>query len=754
MPEEKKVNTVFVSAWLALAGIAFCFMTTPAPGNDSNGQAVANSFVQPDVPIKVESGMGQTQTSSESRKIFQWATEVFLNPNPMQKRSPVSELDRKIPFSFDYGGQNSSDLLPRWNRTITNDVPTNNVRKYIITYTDKRTKLEVRCELKMFDDFPAVEWVLFFKNSGAKDAPIIQNILPLDVGLSIPIYHVIKKHCVSGLSEGISIPGVWMAGFDIREAKYAESEFQFYNIEWGKTKGAVFAAGWSGALEMGFQFRNPSLTDSNSMSMKIQAGQDPLKLKLYPGEEIRTPRILLMYWEGQDWLRGNNLLRQLLITHYLPRYPDGTLKFPPVVCTSKDFAETEQGVFKAIDRITEVGANAYWLDAARIRVDRKRNNPLDMDRKHETLIHGFTGSSWEFADKLWDVVPAGYPNGFKPVSDACHKKGRKLLLWYDEDVVEQDTELWKSLPKDWLLARPDQKTFIINLGNTEARRWRTDYVSERIEKWGIDIYHNRFDDGIRQALSSDIKDRSGAIQNHYISGFYDFLDELLKRHPNLMFAYSVGWQDKRVWNIGSPFDLEMISRAYPVWPIAFERSADAETTQVFNAKLNYFIPVYSVLACFDSNKAVKPEFGRYMWRSYSASGTQFKDDLLSPSFDVNAVQENISEIKMLRPLLLGDYYPLLNITGSDNSWWAYQFHRKDLEKGFVMVFRRSECKGAAAHTIGLEGLNGKKKYKVIFKDTNEEKIMSRTNLRHLKVEIDSVPGSSLILYEAQENNEK
>jgi len=365
-----------LSACFALEWMAFYFLTATAPCQNGGARAVMDISVQSDAPIRVASGMGQSQTQRESRKIIQWATDVFLNPDPEKKMARTSEFDARTPFSFVYKGAKSADFLPKWNRAVKNEGVTNDVRKYTITYTDKRTKLEVRCELKIFTDFPALDWVLYFKNTGDKDTPLIKDVLPLDAGLSIqakPMYNEIKKHHVtmpSGrpqpVSEAMSFGPVsaWSAGLDISQANYAPSQFPFYNIEWGKTNGVVFAFGWTGPLEVEWSSRYPSLTDSNNMAFKMQAGQDPINLKLYPGEEIRTPRILLMYWQGKDWLRGNNLLRQLLITHYLPRYPDGALKFPPVACAGKDFAETEQGSLRTIDRIAETGANAYWPNPA------------------------------------------------------------------------------------------------------------------------------------------------------------------------------------------------------------------------------------------------------------------------------------------------------------------------------------------------------------------------------------------------------
>ena len=42
--------------------------------------------------------------------------------------------------------------------------------------------------------------------------------------------------------------------------------------------------------------------------------------------------MLLVFWNGNDPLRGNNLFRQTLIQHYLPRRK-GQLVYPPICGT-------------------------------------------------------------------------------------------------------------------------------------------------------------------------------------------------------------------------------------------------------------------------------------------------------------------------------------------------------------------------------------------------------------------------------------
>jgi hypothetical protein len=45
-----------------------------------------------------------------------------------------------------------------------------------MVYTDTETRLQVRCIAIEYHDFPAVEWILYFKNTGVEGTPIIKSI--------------------------------------------------------------------------------------------------------------------------------------------------------------------------------------------------------------------------------------------------------------------------------------------------------------------------------------------------------------------------------------------------------------------------------------------------------------------------------------------------------------------------------------------------------------------------------------------------
>ena len=87
------------------------------------------------------------------------------------------------PFSFVLGGQESTQLLGVWHRE-SGEVRESGARSLqSTTWTDPQTKLQVRADVTAFRDFPAVEWVLHFTNTGTADTPILERILPLDSNL-------------------------------------------------------------------------------------------------------------------------------------------------------------------------------------------------------------------------------------------------------------------------------------------------------------------------------------------------------------------------------------------------------------------------------------------------------------------------------------------------------------------------------------------------------------------------------------------
>ena len=90
----------------------------------------------------------------------------------------------------------------------------------------------------------------------------------------------------------------------------AGGDLPYFNAECNG-EGTIIAIGWMGQWTAQF-------TRDSANGLDIRVGQELTHFTLMPGEEVRTPLIAMLFWEG-DWIRSQNLWRRWMIRHNLPR---------------------------------------------------------------------------------------------------------------------------------------------------------------------------------------------------------------------------------------------------------------------------------------------------------------------------------------------------------------------------------------------------------------------------------------------------
>jgi alpha-galactosidase len=626
---------------------------------------------------------------------------------------PVIAAPAKIatepPFSFVYDGQPSAQLLPTWKRSHTAQPAANGREKHVITYADPATGLEVICEATMFAEYPAVEWVLRLRNAGSADTPIIENIRPLDLRVTAPskgdviLHHAHGSACepTDFLPIDTTVARNADAQIAPRGGRSSDGALPFFNLEWSGG-GLVGAIGWSGQWAI-------SLRRDVGSELTLQAGQQATRLKLHPGETIRTPRILIVMWQGDDRLRGHNLLRRLLFAHYVPRH-NGEIIVPPVTQNTwftfnsgNDVTEANQ--LEAMRDMKPMGVECYWLDA------------------------GWFEGGWPSGVGSWVPRADAFPRGLKPLGDAAHKLGMKFVVWFEPERVSPTSRIAKEHP-DFVL-RAGGGDGLFNLGNPTAREWLTNHLSQCISDSGIDVYRNDFNiDPLRFWQAADAPDRQGMAEIRYIEGLYTMWDELRRRHPGLAIDNCASG--------GRRIDLETVSRSYPLWRSDTQCCGKAMPVQdqVQSAGLSLYVPLHS---------AGVWDFDPYPFRSVGTTGTNVCVDTRGKDAMMKQAKRAIKEMKDLRPLYLGDYYPLMDINLDEHQWCGWQFDRPELGKGFAVFFRRSQSHYAAVD-VSLRGLSPRATYEVTFVDTKKTQRMTGAALAKLRVEIGNAPASALITY--------
>jgi len=616
------------------------------------------------------------------------------------------------PFSFIYDGKPSSQFLKDWQFSQETKQLDDTKTEHLFTYTDPRTSLEVCCKCEVFLDFPAVEWVITFKNGGTDDTPIIEDVQALDTSFTRKKNGEFILHRAEGSSATRSdfapIDNPMPPGSRIRLAPIGgrssnTTAFPFFNIE-APGEGVMVSIGWSG------QWAAELLRDG-STALSVRAGMELTHLYLHPDEQIRTPRILLLFWQGDDRMRGHNMLRRFILLHHTPQ-KDGEPVTIPFACSGGQLNEyTEQNQIAAASRYVQLGIDVeyLWTDA------------------------GWFEGGWPDGVGNWFVRKDAFPNGLRVVSDAVKKMDMGFILWFEPERVHHGTWLDREHP-DWVLSVTDTPVGwrtcsggLLNLGNPEALQWLTDHISAMIENEGISVYRHDFNmNPLPYWRGADEVDRQGMSEIRFIEGLYAFWDELLTRHPGLIIDNCASG--------GRRLDLETISRSIPLCrtDYGYEPACQCHTYG-----LNLYLPC-------SSTGSGEPDI--YDFRSALSGGICLGWNSYATDFPVEQAKRLIDEFKQLRPFFYGDFYPLTSYSIGDDVWMAYQFHREDLGQGMFLAFRRPNSFDLTAR-LKLRGLLPSGRYEVNFEDTgNKQTFTGEALAAGIDVTIEHARGSLLVTY--------
>jgi len=396
---------------------------------------------------------GLEAVTSSSRELGQaqaWTKANFSSAGPRVQLPP---------FSFTYNGQPSSELLKEWRFQVGSESRQGTRRQQSYTFIDPTTGLEVTCELTQYDDFPAAEWVLSFKNTGHKPSPILQDVHALNIRFQSEGSQFVLHRALGSYGQPTDFapvdqtlePGRQVLLAPVGGRSSNTNALPFFNIEapaagscresgadtplQGRKlcgEGVMIGLGWSGQWAASFL--------GSAAGIEIGMGMERTHLKLLPGERIQTPRILLLFWQGADQLRGHNLLRSFVLAHHTPR-PGGRLPVVPVAHTTwfqfnngNGVTERNQIDFASLFPKKRIPLDAFWLDA------------------------GWFAGGWPYGAGNWFPKPDTFPHGLRPLSDAVHGMGMRFIVWFEPERVSEGTWLYTHHPepefRSWAVLLP------------------------------------------------------------------------------------------------------------------------------------------------------------------------------------------------------------------------------------------------------------------------------------------------------------
>ena len=213
----------------------------------------------------------------------------------------------QIPISFLYDGHRIAGIPADWTPSRHERRVDANILEIVYRGRDPRTGLQVRVEALRYLDYPVVEWTAWLTNGGDAPTPILSALQGLDG--SFAGTSPVLSHCNGDFYSE--------EGYTPRESPVRDGEtltfaptggrpcdgaFPYFRLAFADC-GLTLAVGWPAQWSAAFT--------GYADGVSITAGQQQTHLRLLPGESIRTPRITLLSWTG-DQTTGRKSLAPLV----------------------------------------------------------------------------------------------------------------------------------------------------------------------------------------------------------------------------------------------------------------------------------------------------------------------------------------------------------------------------------------------------------------------------------------------------------
>lgn len=436
------------------------------------------------------------------------------------------------------------------------------------------------------------------------------------------------------------------------------------------------------------------LSRNNSVRMVMGICPERFSWRLEPGKEFHTPEVVMTYSDkgiGKMTRSYHDFYRSHLLRKYF--------------CATKPLL------------INNWEATYFDFDADKIVSIAEQAAKLGLDLM--VLDDGWFGTRNADNSGLgdWAVNETKLPGGLKALSDRIHALGMKFGLWFEPEMVNPDSELFRSHP-DWALQlkgrTPTQNRNQLVLDFT--RQDVLDAVFEMIAK----VLHSARIEYVKWDMNRFLTDvgnlilppeRQGEIHHRYVLGVYQLQDRLLKEFPDLLL--------ENCSSGGNRYDPGMLYYSPQIW-------CSDDTDAIERLKIQEGTALIYPISSISSHVSMSPneQLGRVTPISTRAnvalSGTfgYELDFSRLPEFERVQIPGQIEMYRKYHPLIEeGDYYRIHSWDGNE-PWDCWMIVSKDKSEAIVTYVQVLARANVLSERIRLDGIDADSLY--VIEETGEE----------------------------------
>lgn len=402
------------------------------------------------------------------------------------------------------------------------------------------------------------------------------------------------------------------------------------------------------------------------------------------GESFVTPPVYIGYTQG--FASMSNMMNKFAVDNILPpKYAKEPL---PVLYNSWEATEFDvncEHQLALAKLASQIGCELFVMDDGWFG---KRNN----DRAG-------------LGD--WFVNLEKFPQGLKPLIDGVNALGMKFGLWFEPEMVQKDSDLFRAHP-DWTYhydnryANELRHQLVLNLTKPEVKQYVFDCMDKMLCKYNIEYIKWDMNRPFSEIGTENLENGKELWYRHTMA-VYDIADQIRKKHPHVQLEACSSGGGRAEYGALKHFDMVWTSdNTDPIARLDIQRG------------FSMLYPIKCMRAWVtDTNKHVRDSALDLRFNVSMQGSLSIGSNLLNyTEEELEKCKEYIEFYKDIRPIVqFGNLYRLKNY--ENDGIYVNQYVSGDKKRSVVFIVAKGDFMVNDFYkTIKLKGLDEDAMYKV------------------------------------------
>ena len=314
----------------------------------------------------------------------------------------------------------------------------------------------------------------------------------------------------------------------------------------------------------------------------------------------------------------------------------------------------------------------------------------------------------------WKVNEKKLPGGMKALCDRINALGMKLGVWFEPEMVSEDSDLFRAHP-DWFLHVPERGysrsryQLVLDYSRKEVRDNIHDQMAAVLSSANIEYVKWDMNRHLTEVWSAGLPaDRQGEVYHRYMLGVYELMERLLTEFPHVLFeGCSSG---------GGRFDAGMLYYMPQSW-------CSDNTDAIERLEIQYGTSFGYPMSAVGAHVSASPNHQTGRRTPFYTRGVVAMAGTFGYELDLNTLTDEEREMvreqvafykKNYDTINRGDYFRLTD-PAKNTEFCAWEFVAQDQKKALLFGVITHVRSNIAMPLIRLKGLKPQAKYRLLCK---------------------------------------